>query len=210
MRNFIWEPIAGSGQGSTAPIKRWVDIAARVSGSEIDLYIDGIRLLSTSGKVRLGQVGLFMQGDSTIKFRNLQVESKQPTCFAIMQFSEDFNVLYRDAIKPVCEEFGYRVVRGDDFYTSGQILDDITSSIRSSALIIAGSRQITLTYSTKTVTRMAFQSQRSCSAIAAEKSFPLMCLASVRCSTTIRLAARQLSNLDLGNTLTPYAVASDA
>jgi len=101
------------------------------------MYVDGVRVLSTTRTLRRGQIGLFMQGDAEIKFRNLKVESQQPLCFAVMQFTEDFNVLYTDVIKPVCEEFGYRVIRGDDFYTSGQILEDITQSIRSAALIIA-------------------------------------------------------------------------
>ena len=58
-------------------------------------------------------------------------------CFVVMQFTEEFNVLYKDVIKPMCASYGYNVVRGDDFYTSGQIMDDVTQSIRASALIIA-------------------------------------------------------------------------
>lgn len=137
LRNWNWEPIVGVGQGSSAPIQRWVDISAHVSGSDIDLFIDGVRVLSTSRKVRRGQIGLFMQGNGRMKFRNLTIDGEQPACFVIMQFSADFNFLYTDVIKPVCQEFGYRVVRGDDFNSSGQILDDITSSIRSAALVIA-------------------------------------------------------------------------
>jgi nucleoside 2-deoxyribosyltransferase len=78
-----------------------------------------------------------MQGDKVIKFRNLEVKAERPLCFTVMQFTEDFNVLYSDVIKPVCEQFGFKVVRGDDLNTSGQILEDITQSIRSAALIIA-------------------------------------------------------------------------
>ncbi len=78
-----------------------------------------------------------MQGTAPIKFRNLVVEAQQPMCFIVMQFSEDFNVLYTDVIKPMCEQYGYKVIRGDDFHTSGLILEDITQSIRSAALVIA-------------------------------------------------------------------------
>ena len=137
LRNWNWEPVAGAGQGSTVPTRRWISVAARVSGSSVDMYVDGVRVLSTSRTLRRGQVGLFMQGDKPIKFRNLVVDAQQPMCFAVMQFTEDFNVLYTDVIKPVCEQYGYRIIRGDDFYSSGQIMDDITQSIRSAALIIA-------------------------------------------------------------------------
>jgi len=54
-----------------------------------------------------------------------------------MQFSDEFNTLYKDVIRPICKGYGYKVVRGDDFYTSGQIMVDVTQSIRSAALIIA-------------------------------------------------------------------------
>ena len=137
LRNWNWEPVIGAGQGSVVPTKRWISISARAIGSNIDMYIDDVRVLSATRTLRRGQIGLFMQGDASIKFRNLRVESQQPLCFAVMQFTEDFNVLYNDVIKPVCEEFGFRVVRGDDFYTSGQIIEDITRSIRESALVIA-------------------------------------------------------------------------
>src|SRR5664280_661857 len=55
----------------------------------------------------------------------------------LMQFSDEFNTLYKDVIRPICKGYGYKVVRGDDFYTSGQIMVDVTQSIRSAALIIA-------------------------------------------------------------------------
>jgi nucleoside 2-deoxyribosyltransferase len=54
-----------------------------------------------------------------------------------MQFTEQYNVLHQDVIKPICESYGFRVVRADEFYTSGQIMDDVIQSIRSSALIVA-------------------------------------------------------------------------
>jgi len=54
-----------------------------------------------------------------------------------MQFTEEFDVLYTEVIRPVCEAHGYKVIRGDDFYTNGPIMDDVTRSIRSAALIIA-------------------------------------------------------------------------
>lgn len=57
-------------------------------------------------------------------------------CFVIMQFTEEFNALYKDVIRPVCKAHGYKVIRGDDFYSSGVIMDDITKSIRAASLII--------------------------------------------------------------------------
>jgi hypothetical protein len=54
-----------------------------------------------------------------------------------MQFTEDFNALYTEVIKPVCEEFGYEAVRADDIYTSGLIIREITQNIQDASVIIA-------------------------------------------------------------------------
>jgi hypothetical protein len=137
LRNFNWEPVLGAGHGSAVPVQRWVTISVRAVGSSIELYVDNVRILSVTRTLKRGQIGLFMQGDTRIKFRNLKIDSQQPLCFVVMQFSADFNILYSDVIKPLCEDYGYKVVRGDDFYSSGQILEDITQSIRTAALIIA-------------------------------------------------------------------------
>lgn len=137
LRNFNWEPVNGTGHGSAVPVQRWISVSVRVAGSSIDMSVENVRILSVTRTLKRGQVGLFMQGDTPIKFRNLKVDAQQPLCFVVMQFTADFNILYSDVIKPLCEEYGFRVIRGDDFYTSGQILEDITQSIRTSALVIA-------------------------------------------------------------------------
>jgi len=137
LRNFNWEPVIGAGHGSAVPVHKWVSMSVRAVGSSIDLYVDNVRVLTVTRTLKRGQIGLFMQGDERVKFRNLKIDSQQPLCFVVMQFSADFNILYSDVIKPLCEDYGYNVVRGDDFHTSGQILEDITQSIRTAALIIA-------------------------------------------------------------------------
>lgn len=137
LRNWTWEGAGGAGQGSETPVKSWIKVAARVQGSNIDMYIDDVRVLSTTKTTRRAQISLYMQGHSPIRFKNLIAEVERPICFVIMQFTDDFNTLFNDVILPVCDAYGYRVVRGDDFQSSGQILDDITQTIRSAALVIA-------------------------------------------------------------------------
>lgn len=137
LRNWKWEPVLGVGQGSEVALNRWIQISARVSGSQIDLLVDTVKVMSISRVLQRGQVGLFMQGNSPVKFRNMQANVQQPLCFAVMQFTPEYDVLYRDVIKPVCEQYGYKVVRGDDFTSSGQIMEDVIQSIREATLIIA-------------------------------------------------------------------------
>lgn len=133
----VWESIAGSGHGSTLPVDEWVHLKLTVRGSIVEFYFEGVKVVTATRTLRRGQIGALLQGDKACSIRNVAVTQDVPTCFAVMQFTDEFNVLYQDIIRPICESYGYRVVRGDDFYTSGQIMEDVTQSIRSAALIIA-------------------------------------------------------------------------
>ena len=135
--NGTWEPAGGSGHGSTLPVGEWIHLKLTVRGSTADLYVEGVKVVSTTRTLRRGQITVLLQGNSECAIRNVVVSEDAPMCFAVMQFTDEFNVLYQDVIRPVCESYGYRVVRGDDFYTSGQIMEDVAQSIRSAALIIA-------------------------------------------------------------------------
>ena len=54
-----------------------------------------------------------------------------------MQFSDAFDALYTDVIKPTCEKFGLKAIRADDIYKSGLIINDIARSIEEASVIIA-------------------------------------------------------------------------
>lgn len=132
-----WDWVAGAGHGSILPVDKWLTLKLTVRGSVIELYVEGVKVVTTTRTLKKGPIGLLLQGNKEILVRNMNVIQHSPTCFAVMQFTDEFNVLYQDVIRPVCESYGYKVVRGDDFYTSGQIMEDVTQSIRSAALIIA-------------------------------------------------------------------------
>lgn len=133
----VWEDLGGVGHGSTLPLGEWIPLKVTVRGSTIELYVQGIKVLVVNRVLRRGQIGAFLRGESGCAIRNLVVTDHSPTCFVIMQFTDEFDILFKDVIRPVCESYGYRVVRGDDFYTSGQIMEDVTQSIQSATLIIA-------------------------------------------------------------------------
>lgn len=136
-RNGVWEPDGGTGQGSILPIDQWLPMKLTVRGSNVELYYQGVKVADTERTLKRGQITVLLQGNTESSIRDVVVTGEAPTCFAVMQFTDEFDVLYRDVIRPVCESYGYKVVRGDDFYTSSQIMEDVTRSIRSAALIIA-------------------------------------------------------------------------
>ena len=136
-RNGEWEPVLGAGLGSELPLNEWLEVSITVNGSNIDLHFQGVKVASTIQRIRRAPISLLMQSNNNVKVRNVKVATQDPICFVVMQFTDEFNELYSEVIKPTCEAFGYRVVRADDFYTSGLIIDDITRSIQECTLVIA-------------------------------------------------------------------------
>ncbi len=135
--NGTWTDAGGSGHGSILPLGEWIPMKLIVRGSIIELYVYGVKVATTNHTLKRGGISILLQGSTGSAARNFKIIEDLPMCFAIMQFTEEFNILYQDVIRPVCESYGYQVVRGDDYYTSGQIMEDVTQSIRSAALIIA-------------------------------------------------------------------------
>lgn len=136
-RNNQWEPLGGSGFGSHLSIEQWHEIKLHVQGSNLDLYFNGVKVVSVSQRIQKGPINLLLQGLKPVIVRNIRIEQKSPICFIVMQFTDEYNALYHDVIRPTCESFGYMVVRADDFYTSGLIIDDITKSIQEATIVIA-------------------------------------------------------------------------
>lgn len=132
-----WTGLGGTGQGASLPLNTWIPMKLVARGSTLELSVHGIKVFSITQALRRGQIGALLQGSGAAAIRNVEIETDMPICFVVMQFTPEFNTLYTDVIRPVCEANGYTVVRADDFHTSGQIIEDVTQSIRTASLIIA-------------------------------------------------------------------------
>lgn len=136
-REGRWEHLAGAGYGNPVPTDDWIPVRLRVLGSQVELIVDGVRVCSALLNISKGQVELFLQGSKEIEVRKFKTTAMQPKAFVVMQFSDEFNALYTDVIKPTCENFGLKAVRADDIQESGLIINDITRSIEEASVIIA-------------------------------------------------------------------------
>jgi hypothetical protein len=136
-RNGQWEPEAGAGHGTLLQTNKWYELELQVKGSYLDLYVNGVKVVSTSHRLIRGPISLLLQSAGKASIRNVKVDIQQPICFVVMQFTDEYNSLYSEVIKPTCETYGYFVVRADDFYNSGLIIEDITRSIQESTIVIA-------------------------------------------------------------------------
>lgn len=136
-RGSQWAAAGGTGQGTALPTNEWIELSLTVRGSSVDLRVNGVRAITSTQTIQKGSVSLYLQSTTQCSIRNVQIKSSAPVCFVVMQFTDEYNALFTEVIRPVCGSYGYEVVRADDFYTSGQVIEDITRSIRESALIIA-------------------------------------------------------------------------
>ena len=76
-------------------------------------------------------------GSQEIKVRNIKATASTPKAFVVMQFTDTFNALYTDVIKPTCKKFGLEAIRADDIYKCDLIINDIARSIEEASVIIA-------------------------------------------------------------------------
>ena len=136
-RNSKWEILEGVGPGNPVPTGDWIPVKLQVLGSRIELFVNEVKVCSKLQNISKGPVELFLRGSQKIEVRNIKATAGKPQAFVVMQFSDAFNALYTDVIKPTCEQFGLKAIRADDIYKSGLIINDIARLIEEASVIIA-------------------------------------------------------------------------
>lgn len=126
-----------SGAGGSPVLGTWIPIHIRVRGSIVELFVSGVRVANCQASLIRAQLELVLYGLGTAEVRNIVVASIRPQTFVVMQFTDEYNQLYKEVVQPVCEEYGYEVIRADNVYTSGLIIEDIARSIREASIVIA-------------------------------------------------------------------------
>ena len=67
----------------------------------------------------------------------LPKELEKLDVFVLMPFKKELSPVYEDHIKPTCTKLGLTVRRGDDYFTTHAVLEDIWAAICSARLLIA-------------------------------------------------------------------------
>lgn len=135
--NSTWEAKGGAGHGTPLKPNCWYDLKLQAHGSNIDLYVNQVKVVSTNASISRGTLSLFLQSKGEVAVRNIRTSDSPSICFVVMQFTPEYNSLYSEVIRPTCEKKGYKVIRADDFYNCGMIIEDVTRSIKESAVIVA-------------------------------------------------------------------------
>jgi hypothetical protein len=145
----LWEAVSITGSQETFNTNVFYSILIKVEGSIIEMYVNDVLVAQGSCQIFQSQITFFLSSLDNIEVKDLSVEVKKPKVFVVMQFTDEYNNLYKEVIRPVSEAHGYTCERVDEFHNSNPILNDIIQSIRESSVVIADITPITQTYSMK-------------------------------------------------------------
>ena len=134
-----WQAVNHDGRASQLDGSTPYDVVVDIRGQRLRLTVDGIELIDQHLPHPLegGQAGLFAWGPGPVSFENLEWSGARPRAFVVMQFTEPFNSLYAEVIRPVCEELQFEAYRADDVFRPGLVLQDIIAGLVESDAIIA-------------------------------------------------------------------------
>ncbi len=132
-----WETLGGSGNAENLEIGKEYDIKISVDGSIIRLFVNEIQVAYCIHEIRRSELQIAFRSEKEILVKDFKVTKIKPKAFVVMQFTEEYNELFNEVIKPVCEDYGLECERADDYYTTNMIIEDIITSITSASVVIA-------------------------------------------------------------------------
>jgi hypothetical protein len=116
------------------------ELQLELQGQNVSLTVNHVKIFQEHLPSPLtgDQIGLYAWGQTNVTFEALTWQSAPPRAFVVMQFSEPFDTLYSDVIKPTSEHMGFEALRADvGFNKPGIILQDITRGILEAEIVIA-------------------------------------------------------------------------
>ncbi len=134
-----WQPVAVEGSAAQLDGATTYAVAVDISGQRLRLTVNGVEVMEQHLPHPLEgyQAGLFAWGTGPVAFEDIESSERRRTAFVVMEFSEPFDSLYTEVIRPVCREMHVNATRADDIFRPGLILQDIISGLVESDVIIA-------------------------------------------------------------------------
>lgn len=132
--------LAAAGNISNLVAERIYGIQIILDGQRVQFSVDGVRVIDYDRLVTpTGTgIGLFsFRGTGQATFGPINIDDRCPNAFIAMPFSEPYNEVYTDALRPTIEAIGYEPVRVDELSHPGVILNDIWAQITEASAVIA-------------------------------------------------------------------------
>jgi hypothetical protein len=114
-----------------------IDIKMVKDNFHFILFVNSVKVAETIYPLKKCTIGLYFCGNKEISVTKFKFTTKKRVAFIVMQFTEKYNELFKEVIKPICEKYSYECIRADDFHTPTLILSDIINSISNASIIIA-------------------------------------------------------------------------
>ncbi|MBU5923018.1 hypothetical protein [Enterobacter sichuanensis] len=136
-KSGLLTPIYSVGHSNASKINSTSHLCIKDSGGFLTVEVDGVGIIKHPFPNNGMNVFFYTFGNDGLKFSNISLKKRNPKAFVVMQFKEEFNELYNEVIKPVCESAGLKVVRADESTKNGSIIEEIIAEIVDCTLIIA-------------------------------------------------------------------------
>lgn len=136
---YVNYPNGNTGDRKNLTAKKDYALSITVKGSEVNFFSDGVLVARVILPFTINGLptGFVCLSKSDIIISNYEIIEEAPKAFVVMQFSQPYNELYTQVIKPICQEFGIESIRGDETFGPGIIIGDIERQVSQSKVVIA-------------------------------------------------------------------------
>jgi hypothetical protein len=100
-------------------------------------FVNGVKVSEAIYPLKKGTIGLYFCGNKDISISDFSFTQKKRIAFVAMEFTDEYNELFKEVITLICEKYGYECIRADEIYRPTPILNDIIESIYNASVIIA-------------------------------------------------------------------------
>jgi hypothetical protein len=113
-----WRGVSVAGSYDNLLAEHPYEILVHARGQRLMLEVDSVQVLDHVLQTPLpqGQLGLFAWGVDRGGFKNASVRVELGTAFVVMQFSDPYQTLYADVIKPVIESYKLRAYHAGEVF----------------------------------------------------------------------------------------------
>lgn len=134
-----WRGVAVEGSWANLEAGRDYHLKLVVKGQKVVLFVDEIRVIDhlLEEPMTGAQVGLYVWGNQTVKFKNFKSLVQRPVGFVVMDFSGSYDALFTEVLAPVAGNMNVELHRADDIKGPGIILQDIVGDIGESTFVVA-------------------------------------------------------------------------
>jgi len=139
-RGLTLNRLAVTGNISNLVSNRTYKLKMALEGQRVLLSVDGVTVIDYDRLPSVTGTGLgffAFKGTGEALFGPMKLDDRRPNAFIAMQFSEPYNEVYRDAIRPLVAEIGFEPFRVDEATGPGIILNDIWARITEASVVIA-------------------------------------------------------------------------